>query len=286
MKKYFSVLLSLLFAMICLCFPVAAFVEQGEDIFVTDAAGVLSESTEQMVIETNERLMTECAGAQIAVVFVNYLDGYASDEYANRLFNDWGVGDAQENNGMLLLAAVSEGKGWLATGSGINDVFTDEIAGEYLNDYFWDDFDRGNYDEAVETLLTELSGWYANYYGVGSSVSGAMPEPEPESNSGFVVIGFLIVVFMVIVVFAGAISRRRRYYSSYRSGAIFPFFFISRPRHGPHVNPPPRHGPRPPRSGGGFDDFGGGHSGGGGAGRGGFGGFGGGHSGGGGAGRR
>lgn len=284
--------------------PALALVEQGEKIFVTDAAGVLSEQTENAVVELNEKLMNECSGAQIAVVFVKYLDGMPSDEYANQLFNDWGVGDPDENNGMLLLAAVGEGKGWLATGSGINSVFTDDIAGEYLNDYFWDDFDSGNYDGAVDTLTEQLYNWYANHYSSGDYYQSNIPpsylygndEVHVVRSSGGSFYGFVVAlsVILLILVFSGSFRVGRRYYRNYRSGAVFPFFFGGRRRWGPPVRPPhePPHNRSGHRPGGFGGGFGGGHSSGGGAGRGGSfgggrsGGFGGGRSGGGGAGRR
>ncbi len=314
MKKIFAAFLPMVMAVL-LCMPAFALVEQGEDIYVTDTAGVLSESTEQMVVETNEKLMENCSGAQIAVVFVKYLDGYGADEYANQLFNDWGVGDSSENNGMLLLAATGEGKGWLATGAGINGSFTDSLAGEYLNDYFWDDFDRGNYDTAVETLVNRLYDWYIGYYGVSAGVGSAQSQPsvyspyttQPTRHSHFSGIIIAIVVIALILVLSASLRRGRRYYRNYRSGAVFPFFFGGRRRWGPPVNPPRPHNPphnnpphnNPPRNNppGGVPrsrssfngGFGGGRSGEGGAGRSGggrSGGFGGGHSGGGGAGRR
>lgn len=306
MKKFSAAVLSVVIAAFMLCAPALALVAQGDSIYVTDAAGVLSDSTEQMVIETNEKLMEECSGAQIAVVFVKYLDGYASDEYANQLFNDWGVGDSSENNGMLLLAATGEGKGWLATGEGIRGSFTDDVAGEYLDGYFWDDFDRGDYDAAVETLVNELYGWYVDYYHVSAVDYGSgyqyrgepadVPQQPVQRGGGvsFTGVFIVIVIFALIIVIASSSRSRRRYYRNYRSGAVFPFFFGGRRRRGPYVAPPPRpherprphephrgpSGPRsqPPRGGSGSrptsrpGGFGGGRSSGGGAGRSSFGG--------------
>jgi uncharacterized protein len=87
---------------------------------------------------------------------VQYLDGYYSDEYALQLFNDWGVGDAEKNNGMLLLLATMEGKAWLTQGAGIKNDFTDTYINELLDEYFWKDFDKGNFDAAVNKLFPKL----------------------------------------------------------------------------------------------------------------------------------
>jgi uncharacterized protein len=315
MKRFSAAILSVLLICALLCMPAAALVEQGDNIYVTDAAGVLNSDTENTITAINGNLETYCSGAQLAVVFVNYLDGMYSDEYANQLFNDWGVGSSTENNGMLLLAAVQEGKGWLAVGSGISGSFTDDDAGDYLDQYFWDDFDAGNYDTATTSLAYALQDWFFDYYNVSNSVSdngeaadfggygAAIPDDgydyTPESGGSIAstaigaigaIIMIIVVILLVVLLFViiGAAGRGGR-----RGGGWFyPIF-----HHHHHAPPPPHHGPdmhhggpRPgggPRSGGGRPGggsrpgggFGGGRPGGG-AGRGG--GFGGGHSGGGG----
>ncbi|HPE16935.1 MAG TPA: TPM domain-containing protein, partial [Oscillospiraceae bacterium] len=160
MKKRVSlaVLLALLLA-ISLSLSAFAVVEQGtgDGFYAVDEANVLSEETEAGIASANAEL-EEQTGAQIVVVAVEYLDGYYADEYAWKLFNDWGVGDDAKDNGMLLLFATEEGKGWLVQGAGIADDFTDDTAAAYLDDYFWTDFDKGDYDGAVQTLFTQLVG--------------------------------------------------------------------------------------------------------------------------------
>ena len=107
MKKTFSFILALC---LFLSLGVSAFavVDQSESFYGADYSNVLSNDTEQMIINYNGSLEQQCQGAQIVVVTVDYLDGMYSDEYAYQLFNDWGVGSADYNNGMLLLLAIQE----------------------------------------------------------------------------------------------------------------------------------------------------------------------------------
>lgn len=290
MKKIIPAIIALVFVF-ALCCPALALVEPGESFYVTDTAGVLSPKTENAIIEMNGTLENDCSGAQLVIVFVNYLEGMPSDEYANQLFNDWGVGSSSENNGMLMLAAVQENKGWLAVGSGISGSFSNDVAGSYLDSYFWDYFDAGNYDEAVTNLSNALYDWFMDYYGVrGSSANGSSASVPYESTDSSPVnvygytdepIGFfdilitIVVIFIIILVVGAFGGNRRRYYRNYRSGAAFPFFGG---RRGPRVNPPPppynnfhnvNHNPPPPNNNRGGGNFGGGF---GGSGRGGFGG--------------
>jgi len=73
---------------------------QGNDIHVSDPDGYLSDSVE-MTINT-----ALCAIRDRADVFIVTLSSIGEAEpkhFATELFNDWGIGDAETNNGVLLL---------------------------------------------------------------------------------------------------------------------------------------------------------------------------------------
>ncbi len=282
-KRVFSVML--IAAMALLLSPAAfALVDQSDEYYVNDSANVLSEETEQLIINYNGDLETYCSGAQIVVVTVEYLDGMYSDEYAGALFENWGVGDGSEHNGMLLLLATGENKAWLTVGKGITGSFTDRMVDEYFEDYFWDDFDRGDYDDAVQTMFVRLAYWMADYYGVETQES---PVAEGERGSSAAqriagAFGDLFTVAVIVVIFMAISSSNYRYGSrrrAYRSGfdpftyMLFSSLFRSGMgghRGGPFDNDDDHCGS------GGFGGFGGGSGGFGGSSGGGFGGFGGG----------
>lgn len=311
MKKKLVSALSLLIALAALCaLPAAAVVPQSEDYYVADYAGVLSRELEEKIIGSNVDLEARCDGAQIVVVTVEYLDGMYADEYAMQLFNDWGVGSAEANNGMLLLMATKEGKGWLVVGAGISGSFTNRMAEQYLDRYFWPDFDAGDYETATSNVLEELFSWYADYYNVFDDGGGAAPAPQPSGGysggydggysgpvfepprprvSAFAVVWFLLVLFIIFIVIVSAISSDRRRYRAYYTHLGVPvpryypwFIFLPRrpyrtwwygpggPGRRPPPPPPPPRGPRGPG--------GPGRPSGGGRGGSGFGGFGGGSS--------
>ncbi|MCL2152912.1 MAG: TPM domain-containing protein, partial [Oscillospiraceae bacterium] len=251
MKKYFIIVLLVAFSFVFATGPGAlALVSPSSDYYVTDAANVLSQVTKQDIINSNVDLEQQCNGAQIVIVTVEYLEGMKSDEYATRLFNDWGVGDGKANNGMLLLLATEELKGWLAVGAGIAGVFTDAMVENYLDAYFWPEVDARRYDNAVRNICEALFSWYADYYGVnqGNVQSGSNNNAPPTvgngsrepgydqgyqqnyqqpprtnvgSNVGSSIVSCLSVIpvllfifgFIVLIVFISAIGDRRRYRS-------------------------------------------------------------------------
>lgn len=291
--------LSLVFALLlCLSLSIDAFavVDMSNSFYAADYANVLSEETEQMIINYNGSLEQQCQGAQIVVVTVRYLDGMYCDEYAYKLFNDWGVGSAEHNNGILLLLATEENKAWLAYGLGLSNTLGTEVD-VMLEEHFWRYYDAGDYDGAVTNIFNALLDWFAECYdiqqgGAGSFYgSGSAPADIPQSmnyrysfyNTVRSLARIAIIVFILISVFGGS-SRGGRG----GGGGWFPWFMLFNSMNRNYGN----------RNRGGFDDwnhrgpggfgggFGGGHGGFGGGGFGGGMGHGGGGFGGGGSGRR
>ena len=248
----------------------------GTGFYVQDEANVLSSDTEEQILEYNAYLERVCDGAQMAVVTVNYLDT-DTDVAATRLMNDRGLGSAEQSNGMLLLLVAKEARGWLAVGAGLDRAFSDEQAGEYLEDYFWPDVDAGRFDEAVQTLTARLYDWYLDYYKVNDTaygqsggsirdIYGYEPAPAgPSTGSSVFRLVLVVLVLIVLIWFLGAASRFTRMRRWGYSGGFFPiFWFGGRRRYNDWYRrqPPPPPGPRGPGPGPGPGGFMGGGAGG------------------------
>ncbi len=285
----------MLILLLCYALPVSAFalVAAPENEYIADYAGVLSGDLEDQILATNGELYHYCDGAQIVVVTIDYLEeGYDSQQYANQLFNDWGVGRADENNGMLLLLVTEEYKGWLATGAGIAKRLSTREINEMMDSYFWPYVDQNQYEEGVSALFDQLVQWYETDYGVDIPNAGQSSAvyPNPYPNNGHyapqpqrVSLTSIITMAVVVILLVNLIFVFSR--SMFRSrGGNMPLWMAMMfcNNHGPR-------GPRGPMGPGGFGGgFGGGNSFGGGFSSGGHsgGGFGGGYSSGGGGGRR
>ena len=220
MKACFRALSVLLILVLVLALSPAAsaVVDQSESYYVADYANVLSNSTEESIINYNGALEYQCQGAQIVVVTVDYLGGLSCDDYAYQLFNNWGVGSSEYNNGMLLLLAVQENKAWLAYGLGLNSQLSSTQVDTMLDRYFWTDFDKGDYDEAVTRLFGALLRWYDGIY--GSSVAGAgggTQNTQSSSETGYSVyygigrvLRMLIILAILLAIFGGGGRGRNR----------------------------------------------------------------------------
>lgn len=268
-------LLSLALCLALLLTPALAVVDKPANGYVGDYAQVLSDELEEHIISRNETLF-QSTGAEVVVVAVEFLDGLDAESYAKTCFDDWGIGDADRDNGLLLLFATEDmnadglRKCWAMRGVGLESALSVSTLNGWLEDYFYDDLDSGDFEGAVRGFFDAACDWLESYY-AGSG--GSVPVQEERRESGGSALGallvFTLVLFAVValVILCASLSRRRGgYYAPYDPYvyAPRPFFFWRRRR--PRGPPPP---PRPPsyhpHTGGGFHS--GGATRGGGAGR-------------------
>ena len=256
-------------------------VQPSANLYVTDNADILSADTERYIVDRVQRLKAACGG-EIAVVTIDFLSGgLDSEQYAYEIMNQWGVGDAERNNGVVLLLVPGEGKGWITAGSGIEDVLTDGKLDTILNTYLWDDFDAGEYDRAAVNTVNAVLDWYEGYYNIDLdrvSTSSVAPDvsfgggQSSHAGAAAIVVGGVVftiaTIARLIIGLVVAIVVIRLFFGMMRRPGLF---FCFGPPRGPRGPRPPRGGGfgpgpgghRPPRSGG----FGGGGGGFGGAGR-------------------
>lgn len=287
MKRFIPTLFALTLAL-TLSVPALAIVEAPANTYVGDNADVLSDSTERHIIDQNDKL-SRATGAAIVVVTVDFMDGMSSADYAYECFNTWGIGNADRNNGLLLVYAVGENKVRALQGSGIEDALTSAKLENMLEDTFYDGYDAGEYDAATLAFFDEAYAWFDSYYGgIDKALqenNGAYADPVPQREErdpgmggflGFYLVGLIFILLLIWDALRYDRYRRRYLMPGMPPPVVYyhPFIFGRRyyhPHH--HHRPPPPPGPGGPRHpmSGGFSGggFGGGSSRGGGAGRGG-----------------
>ena len=273
-----------------------------KDQCVVDDANALNSQVTQTIEKLNAKLETNCKGAQIGVLTVQYTGNLSTEDYATEAFNAWGIGNATNNNGVLILlvmesAQYADGDYYLTYGDGFRNTTLAKQASA-IAQTMESDFANRDYSDAVITCANNVADTIASVYGVnldnGSYENGSTVQPGyqgEQSSGGSTLTDILTLVVGAVLLIV--IIRSMAYVFASPCGWLWCFGgprppYRRRGRRGPPPPPPggyyggPR-GPRPPR-GGGFGGMGGGSFGGG-AGRGGFGGMGGGSSHGGGGGR-
>ncbi len=94
--------------------------------------------------------------SEISVVTVESLQGDSIENYAQKLFKQWGIGDKQKDNGLLLLISKNDRKVRLEVGYGLEPILPDGLAGEILRNYLTPQFKLNNYDTGVEAAIAQV----------------------------------------------------------------------------------------------------------------------------------
>lgn len=123
---------------------------------VTDLASVLSPATEE---ELQARLaqVEAATTAEIAVATVPSLDGMSVEDYANRLFRQWGIGQEGKDNGVLILVAPTDRKVRIEVGYGLEGVLPDGLAGDIIRDQALPAFRDGNFEQGIRATVERVA---------------------------------------------------------------------------------------------------------------------------------
>ena len=120
--------------------------QQINKTWVTDMAEILSPQTESELNQIISELERK-NGVEMAVVTVPETAPAASPkEFTTTLFNYWGIGKKNENNGVLFLISRSDRRVEIETGSGLESILPDALVGNIISQEIIPRFKQGDYD--------------------------------------------------------------------------------------------------------------------------------------------
>jgi len=254
-KSFLSVLL-----IVTLCFSLCGCDEEElkptNEFFVNDFSEVLDDSVKSEILSRGAALQ-ETTTAQAVVVTIESTNGEEISDYALNLGRDWGIGDEEKDNGILVLLATEDRQIYIAVGYGLEGALPDSKTGRILDNYAIpylknDDFSTGIL-ETYKAIVNEIYLEYNIQTDEGYVPVNELPDVETVNEVSTTKIFFSWLIMFVLIALYLAVCKRRRI-------TIFPFITINNNHRGGFGG----------GSSGGFGGFsgGGGSFGGGGAGRG------------------
>lgn len=169
--------------------------------FVTQFFGLLSRGVHEQ-IEADLRAFEQKTGHEIAVVIIPSLDGDYIENYAEKLFKEWGIGKKGADNGVLLLIAYADKKMRIEVGYGLEGAFTDAEASQIIRNVLRPAFQSGDYDGGVQQAVREIERAIQEEVPIQSSLRSS------KISSG--VIEFFIWAGIVFFLWGGAILERTK----------------------------------------------------------------------------
>jgi len=115
---------------------------------VSDFAGLI----EDKYITKIDKVIRNIEGrttAEVAVITIKSLKEKSIDELAFHLFNKFGIGKKDENNGILLLIAREENQFRVEIGLGLEEIIDDDLRQNLINNLILPNFKKKKFGQAI-----------------------------------------------------------------------------------------------------------------------------------------
>lgn len=211
---------------------------------VTDAAGVFSAGGREQADARITSAEQASGGAEIAVVTVSSLDGMSVEEYANTLFNQWGIGKKGSDNGVLLLVAPTERAVRIEVGYGLEAILPDGLAGDIIRTQALPAFRDGRFEVGILDVLNRIAAIVVAKHVVTPAERAELAADAEERPPSFVTTLFF-GVFLTIGGFLLIVGLRAKVGFFVMFGSMFggipavlaaiPFFNVTWPVLGPWI---------------------------------------------------
>lgn len=145
--------------------------------FVQDSGGVLGPEYCTM-IDGISRQLNAATGAELAIVTVDDLGGTTVEDFAERLFQRFGIGERGKDNGLLILFSRDDRKVRIEVGYGLEDALNDARAGRLLDEYAIPRFKSGEYGRGLYDTAMAVAELVAVRQGAALDIDG--PERWPD----------------------------------------------------------------------------------------------------------
>ena len=147
-------------------------------------ADVLDESDIAAITRYGQAL-EDATGVQAIAVAVDFLDGEDPADYATDLINTWGVGQKDEDNGVVVLLARGDRRIQIGTGTGIDRVLTGSKCGELIDKNI-DYFASNDFDAGLVALYQDVCTYVARAKGKTLALNGAGTVGAGAGSAGVV----------------------------------------------------------------------------------------------------
>ena len=192
---------------------------QGQQIIVDDA-GILTLQEEQR-LSLVMRLYADSTSNQIAIRTLQSLEGQDIAEYATEMGQSLGVGQADKDNGVLIVVSIEDRSVFIAVGYGLEGAIPDALAGRIVRNIIVPDFRDGRYyaglARAVDAIILATAGEYtAEEFPAGRS------SRETGDLGGLVLLLMVVVFVIAMIIRSGGGGGGRRH----GSDGMIPLMFL------------------------------------------------------------
>jgi len=156
---------------------------------VNDFANVLDPSVEA-TLDARLKAVEDRTTAQIAVATVPSLQGLTVEEYAERLFRTWGIGQAKVDNGVLVLVAPTDREMRIEVGYGLEGVLPDGLAGAIIRETFIPRFREDDYAGGIVAGVSRVAEIVERNHVLTDDERAALDAPDEDLPPRWLMVPF------------------------------------------------------------------------------------------------
>jgi uncharacterized protein len=161
-----------------------------EQTSVYDFANLFKPNEKQQLTEKLVRY-SDSTSTQIVIATIETINNEDIGILTPKWAQQWGIGQAKEDNGVFILVAKKEHKIWITPGYGLEDKLTAGINGEIVRNIIIPEFKTGNYysglNKGTDALISVFKGKYKS-------------ERKHTKEQKFPIIPVLIILIVIIII--------------------------------------------------------------------------------------
>jgi len=217
LKLIFKIAIS---ALLFLSFAASAYYSPGSPTgFVNDYAKMMSDGAKTQM-ETKLVQFEKDTSSEISLVTIDSLKGDTIENFAVKLFEEWGIGKKNKDNGVLLLISKEDRQIRIEVGYGLEGALTDAQSYWIIQNIIRPAFQAENYDQgisdAVDKIIAATKGEY---------VPSENQNPATKINIKSLETVFIIAFFGFIWL-AAILARSKSWWAGGVIGAIIGIILI------------------------------------------------------------
>lgn len=191
--------------------------------FVSDPDGIFSRQTVSHLNSLLAKMRTELTVEPMVVAVDNITDPDDPSQFATDLFDLWGLGKADKDNGLLILIVLEQRKITIRTGYGLEGVLPDITCGRIIREVFAPYAAEGDYDAAILATVDVIAEILSNpdtaaEYRSEQADADSKKAGEDDAFGAYLEIVCLIAFIMLALFVLKLVSLRGRSdYDKYRA---------------------------------------------------------------------
>ena len=181
--------------------------------YVNDFADIINQNVE-VALEEQLRTLEVSSSHELIVVTLSSLENDVIENTAVELFEQWGIGKKNQDNGVLLLIAPNERELKIEAGYGLEPVLTDSRAGTIIRTIIAPRFKEDDYDAGI------LNGVSAIQKTITQDPTAFDDRLSDDSSTAEEKLNGLIFVSIIIIYLSSFLARSKRIWPGGVIGAI------------------------------------------------------------------